>query len=271
MSGNLESLSAFARLNGRCRMKGHGMHPVLAVAAVIVAAEPAVAQAALLTRASVADMSTAQLAQLLLPGPIARTIDAHEVRSPALMAQGPLSSIVLFARAEMTTATICRRRSYHVTFNPVFENSAVALGWDVPSKPDQVTPGVLVATAPSCASASPDGFARVQPASLEAGAVAALDRLVGIQAQARQEKRPPVALTCRSELATDACAEGAHAVLVQMPLHKSYIIDQRHGRGDRWQFSVMPKGPGQLYWVVDLDASPRASTITMTWSSPPPF
>lgn len=255
------------RRSERCVM----LKPIAAMIALLFASSATAAEPAPLTRASVGTMTSRELALRLLPGAIARTIDAHEVYPP-IFPGGPLGVIRLYARAERATPTVCRRRSHYVAFTPVAGLNAGTSRQDAPSIAGSVTPGVLIALAANCARNLPDNFARVQPASQEQGAIAVLERLAFLQSRARRARQPRVGLLCRDAMATDACNRGATSVLARLPLQKVHIIDRGFEPTDKqWRLSIMPTGPGQLYWETVLDADPASPGVTMTWKAPAPF
>jgi hypothetical protein len=206
-------------------------------------------------------MPTAELAARILPPEIAARVVAHETRESE---GGGSYGVRFYAAPETAGGAICRRRTFY----------AVSSDFNVRgAEVQRAFPGVKIALAKDCTKIPLAGFASVQPETLEEGAVKALTWLADMQQRARRAGKLPVQVRCRSEQATNPCTAGALAVFAGLPLDKTYIIDKRKDAGDteRWQFSVMPTGPGQLFFTTMLTGSADKPEIELTWDAPAPF
>lgn len=206
-------------------------------------------------------MPTAELAARVLPPEIAARVVAHETGENW---GGGSYGVRFYAAPEAVGGTICRRRTFYAVSSDFNVRGAEAR---------RAFPGVKIALAKDCAKVPLAGFASVQPETLEEGAVKALDWLAATQQRARREGKLPVPVRCRSEQAADPCTAGALAVFSRLPLDKTYIIDKAKDAGGtaRWQFAVMPDGPGQLFYQTTLTGSPKKPEIELVWDAPAPF
>lgn len=192
--------------------------------------------------------STPALAARLLTPAQSSGIVAHRLR-----AHGERLDAVEFLRAPMKAgAGVCRREGLYV---------AAAGG----------TPArfVEIAAAARCPAGSDARYARVQPASAEPGAVAALQTLMDLRGRTRRRGKPPVAVRCSSVLEPDPCRAGERALMRDLPIEAAYIVEPVDGG---WRFALMPTGPGRLYWDTKLsfDAK-RRIRVELEWTAPAPF
>lgn len=171
-------------------------------------------------------MPTTELAARVLPPDIASRVVSHEMRDSW---GGGSYGIRFFMPPEQVTKTVCRRRSFYASSS----NFNVRRG-DEPVR--YALPGVQIALSDDCAKVPADGFAFVQPETLEDGAVKTLQWIADMQQRARREGKLPMVVRCKSEQAANPCAAGSLAVFAGLPLDKTYIIDKRADAGgtERW-------------------------------------
>ncbi|MCY7280621.1 MAG: hypothetical protein LH610_06950 [Sphingomonas bacterium] len=111
-------------------------------------------------------------------------------------------------------------------------------------------------------------FAWVQPEGVDELALQAR-RLVALQAAAKAGGQLPIKVTCESEADAKICMQPLRILIASLPLDRIYIIQpDRSG----WAFSVMPSGPGQLYWNVTIPPQGILDEpVVLRWGRPPPF
>lgn len=218
-----------------------------------------------LTRAAALRMTTAQLARLLFPNqPVGRFV-SHEAEGLGPHGE-PLGVINFFHRPVPIGADLCRRDVTSALFQP---DGSWESGQDSPVRFTRAARSVQMAVAPGCRLKSGGYFAWVQPEGVEKLAPQALRRLVAFQALARAGGQLPIKVVCKSDDDANVCAQTEQALIANLPLDRIYIIKPyRSG----WVFSVMPNGPGQIYWHVTV--SPEGTSdprIIMRWGLPAPF
>jgi hypothetical protein len=228
------------------------------------------APATFITRATAARMATAQLARTLLDGGAAAPMVGHELRGSAFP-EGPLGGVAFFPPARPSGSELCRRDTLLVSLAPVEGESAGTSRRDAPVRKQSVRQTPQIALAPGCRLRRGGHFAWVQNSSWEEAA-AALQRLAALQREARKGGGAGVALRCSSELDAGRCAGGAQAVLAQLPLHRMFIVQPRdEAKRAAWTFTVMPAGPGQPFWAVELaDGGAGGADLHMRWELPAP-
>lgn len=203
-----------------------------------------------ITYAAAAQMTTTELARLLLPDQPPGRFVSHKLDrffSPGL----PLSGVEFFARPAPLGIEFCRRDGIYAS---VADGSA--------------SPTAYLAAAPKCRMRAGASFARVQPSTAFVGAQQALRRLLALQ-QAARRGSTRVMVTCKTETSTNPCNRPGATVLADLPLHQIYIIEPR---GAGWEFDVMPTGPGQVYWKVLLPPENTPDRmISLVWRQPAPF
>ena len=115
-------------------------------------------------------------------------------------------------------------------------------------------------------------FAHINPGASLEGAKRALRWLEWAQLMARGDGPLPFALRCRDETKlSDRCAAGARSALAALPLGKTFLLTKTSYRPHIWRAGVTETEPGQLLWDIEIDATPEASSIDMTWKIPAPF
>ena len=235
-----------------------------------------------LTRTSAARMSTAELAQRLLDSDSARRMSEHELpQDDPLFPGGHLRGVTFFARPAPYGTDLCRRAALYVALTPAGGRSEESLRADVPVVRERVIEQSQVALAPDCRLERGGGFGWVQLAPFEEAA-SALRRLSGFRQRAMAAGPIDAEVRCTSELAQNPCAGNARAALAGLPLHQVYFIQPLAGDGRRrpvtgnnrrgWEFTVTPRGPGQLFWKVEMEEPPGAPpVIRLHWGIPAPY
>lgn len=218
-----------------------------------------------LTRASALRMTTSQLARLLLPDHPAGRVVSHEVGELGTHGE-PLGAINFFHRPVPIGVDLCRRDVTNALFQP---DGVWEPGKDSPVRFTRASSSVQMAVAPRCRLKWGGYFGWVQPEGVDELAPQALRRLVALQAVARAGGQLPIKVTCESEADANVCAQPSRTLVANLPLDRIYIIQpDRSG----WSFSVMPTGPGQLYWDVRIPPEGIADEpIVMRWGRPAPF
>ncbi len=220
-----------------------------------------------LTRASASRMSTQQLAQLLLPDEPAGRFVSHELGAPGPH-NDPLLAVNFFARPTALGDDLCQRDAVRASLQPDDTWLPGGVQQDVAVKFVRAYPKVQIAAAPRCRFKQGGYFAWVQPEGVDELAPQALRRLVALQAVAKAGGQLPK-VTCASEAGDNACTPPLRTVIASLPLDRIYIIQPDQSG---WAFSVMPSGPGQLYW--DVRIPPEGifdEPIVMRWGRPAPF
>lgn len=216
------------------------------------------------TRASALRMTTTQLARLLLPDQPASRFVSHEVGKLGTHGE-PLGVINFFHRPVPIGDELCRRDVTNAYFQP---DGAWEFGKDSPVRFTRSGPAVQMALAPRCRLKAGGYFGWVQPQGAVETAPQALRRLVKLQAAARARGKLPK-VRCESEIDATLCAQPVRRLIASLPLDRIFIIQpDRSG----WSFSVMPTGPGQLYWNVSLPPEGVADEpVVLRWAMPAPF
>ena len=150
---------------------------------------------------------------------------------------------------------LCRRKVYYVSATQIGSHSAPTIE------------KAQLALADDCAAIASAQFAWVQPTDALNDAAIALRWLA-----AKQRRGDAVGVTCLPfPYKPDPCTNGAGAVLRALPLDRIYIVDKGYQPGE-WALSVMPNGPGQLYYDVRLSRDRNgAAAVTIQWAAPAPF
>lgn len=217
-----------------------------------------------LTHASASRMTTSQLARLLLPDHPAGRFVSHEVGELGTHGE-PLGVINFFHRPVPIGADLCRRDVTNALFQP---DGVWEPGKDSPVRFTRASSSAQMVVAPQCRLKAGGYFGWVQPEGVDELVPQALRRLVALQAVARAGGELPK-VTCESDADSNACAPPLRTLIASLPLDRIYIIQpDRSG----WAFSVMPKGPGQLFWDVRMppEGMPDEPVI-MRWGMPAPF
>lgn len=218
-----------------------------------------------LTRASALQMTTSQLARLLLPDQLAGLVVSHEVGELGSHGE-PLGEINFFHRPVPIGADLCRRDVTNALFQP---DGVWEPGRDSPVRFTRASSSVQMAVAPRCRLKAGGYFAWVQPEGVGELAVQALRRLVALQAIAKAGGQLPLEVTCQSEDDAKVCDKSPNALIAGLALERIFIIQPHRSN---WSFSVMPSGPGQAHWNVTIP--PEGITdepVIMRWGRPAPF
>ena len=218
-----------------------------------------------LTHALASRMTTAQLARLLLPDQPADRFVSHEVRKSSPHGE-PLGTINFFHRPVPIGADLCRRDVTNAYFQPY---GAWEPGKDSPVRFTRSGSAVQMAVAPRCRLKEGGYFGWVQPEGVDELAPQALRRLVALQAIVKAGRQLPIKVVCQSEDDAKACDKTASALIAALPLDRIFIIQPDQSG---WAFSVMPDGPGQLYWNVTIHPEGIVGEqVVMRWGRPAPF
>ena len=201
---------------------------------------------------------TKQLAAELLPSEWAEDVVSHTVDH--LLADPRYPQRVHFdGRAHPTGDGFCARKTYYVS-----------IAGGLPGKQGQARKPVAgdKVRLGDCTGV----FAHINPGASLEGAKRALRWLEWAQRRARGDGPIPFVLRCRDETKhSDRCAAGARSALATLPLGKTFLLTKTSYRPHIWQAGVTETEPGQLLWDIDIDATPGASSIDMTWKIPAPF
>lgn len=219
-------------------------------------------QSAFPTPQAIAAMPTPEAAALLL-GPSPPDVVSHRiVTDPG----GSFMAVRFSAAARPAGEGLCRRLTYRVS---AIDVARIRAGGSpsVPRAKDQI------ALADTCGALQDSDFAWVQgPGATIETAGTMLRWLDDLQQRARRDDPLGAEVTCRDVRFTpDPCVAGGKAVLAALPLDRVYIIERGATPG-AWGLSVMPTGPGQLFYHVVLgrDGNGRP-TVAIHWEAPAPF
>lgn len=236
-----------------------GIASLLILAAGVQA--PAAAQRRL-AKDEIGRIGTRDLAARLLGPELGATIAKHELLPP-LFEGGAPSAARLFGAPRAADGGVCRRDVYYVPLQKSEDAAAIEAG--------PPAAGVQIALAPECRLPPGGSFAQVQPATALEGAAAALRWLAAVRNEANRSGRPALPVTCRSDYG-QSCAGGPQPVLAALPIEAAYIIEAvRTGTRSGWRFSIMPRGPGQLFWDTFVDSGASGPRIELHWRAPAPF
>ncbi len=218
-----------------------------------------------LTRLRALQMSTTQLARLLLPDEPDGKFLAHDFKDPVFEG-GPLTAIEFFARPVPEGSDLCRRDVMFVSLEPTDQLNETNSRRDMPVRFERAQRKVQIAAAPQCKAEFGAFMAWVQPARELPRAQQALRRLLSLQEKARRNAAS-VEITCLTDTSENVCAQPHLALLSDLPTDRIFIIDRYQGG---WEFSVMPNGPGPgLFWNVRLPDDREA--VELAWRIVPPF
>lgn len=209
--------------------------------------------------------TTSELAVDLLTPEQAADAVSHKYGWP-IFQNGAPSSIRFVGRATETGDGFCIRKSYYV---PIISRGGKA---DAPAEAEPAIAGNEIRVG-GC-----DGiFAALnRGATLEDGK-AVLNWLAWARATTGFKNTPTIAISCRDEVNHKRCDAGARAALAALPLDKAIIITRDYRRAPhRWNVAITETQPGQtqpgqLYWDVQVDATPGQEAIDLVWKAPPPF
>lgn len=203
-------------------------------------------------------MPTRQVAARLLPSELAAGVVTHRVRDGS---GGVPDAVELLRAPERVGRGVCRRHGYYLSGSDLIAGRETGM-------PTRFTEIALAAVCPSTPDAS---YARVQPAAVEPGAIAALEILADLRVRARRTGKAPVKLDCRSELLANPCKAKDAALLRDLPLERAFLIEPL-APDPGWRFALMPKGPGQPFFDTALVQPPgKRMRVAVTWKAPALF
>lgn len=229
------------------------------------AASPSLRPAPEITRASALPMTTSQLAQLLLPNEPPEKFVAHEVGKLGPHGE-PLGVINFFHRPVPLGADLCRREVTNAYFQP---DGTWEFGKDSPVRFTRSGPAVQLAVAPRCRLKAGGYFGWVQPEGVDELAPQALRRLLALQTIAKAGGPLPIKVVCQSEDDAKVCDKSPNALIAGLTLDRIFIIQPDRSS---WSFSVMPTGPGEVYWHVTIPPEGIVDEpLVMRWGRPAPF
>lgn len=202
---------------------------------------------------------TRQLAAELLPAEWAADAVSHRVGRPIVAGAQPFS-VSFEGQARPTGDGFCARKGYYVS-----GFRAVGGGRIEPrskAATDQIRFGDCAGT-----------FARLNPGSDVAQAKRLLRWLAWAKHAARSAAPMPLVVSCRDDMPydEDRCASGSRAALAALD-DVSLINRAVPALPHRWKVAV-PGGAKEngLYWDVEIDATPGASSVSLVWQTVPPF
>lgn len=202
---------------------------------------------------------------MLLPGEPAGRFVGHEVGKLGVHGE-PLMAIDFFHRSVPIGTDLCRRDVTSALFQP---DGVWEAGRDSPVKFTRAAAKVQMAVAPRCRLKPGGYFAWVQPEGVDELAPRALRRLLRLHAIAKTRRQLPLKVTCQSELDSKVCDKGPIALIAGLTLDRIFIIQPDRSS---WSFSIMPSGPGQVYWDVTLPPEGIVDEpVVMRWGMPAPF
>lgn len=208
--------------------------------------------------------SVSQVAARLLPQDMAADVVDSRIGNSFVFAHDPPANLRLFARPEAVTSLVCRRVYHFVSFETAAGSDHQQLSDETILHVKRISPSVLVGLSKgeACADLPVERFAHVQRGRTEAEAIELLEWFSELQSRERAPEG--VTVTCHTTLMQHMCSGEPFRIFAGLPLEKTYIID-RDG------LTVMPQGPGQLYWDVRLETDGEKRRITLEWGSPAPF
>lgn len=164
-------------------------------------------------------------------------------------------AVDFFGAAERFGDGLCHRKAYYVSYSDMGKRTAPTIE------------KAQLALADDCAAIASAQFAWVQPTDALNDAAVALRWLAD-----KQRHSDAVGVSCLPfPYKPDPCANGANAALRALPLNRIYIVDRGFRPGE-WALSLMPDGPGQLYYDVRLSRDRNgAAAVTIQWTAPAPF
>lgn len=222
-----------------------------------------------LTRASASQMSTAELAQRLLPADQASEMASHEIGEP-FFAGGPMTAVRFFSHAKLLGEDLCWRDRLYVSVSPVGTRTPEKMHLDVPVEYESTTEWTELAAAPQCRLKQGGRFAQAVPRDSFNRAVEGLRLLLKLQHESKS-RLPEAAISCRQvkPIQGDACAPNARQVFAELPLGRVSIIESKNSG---WEFSIMPESSGEFIWNVELTTEGvRPTNIAIIWKRPAPF
>ena len=221
----------------------------------------------LLTRAEVANLSTAELAQRLLPPEVAATIVSHHVLPP--YSPGEALRWIRFDPAPSPLgADICKRVSHQVAFTPSREGDPLARRPDAPSFVAWTVDVTMIALAPDCRTAEGQRFASVYSSPTPEEAVEALRSADAARAAAAATGPLPFRLVCWGGH-DEKCGSDPRATLASLPLDKAFAVDRSSSVEGAMSVRIGdPEGVERddPFWTIILkDIGTKEAEIVMVW------
>ena len=217
-----------------------------------------------LTRLQALQMSTLELARVLLPNEPDGKFVSHELMDPVFPG-GPLRGVQFFARPMPVGHDLCSREVTYASLATVVPLDKANRQQDIPVRFESASRKRQLAFAPQCR-AEFGAFMAWVPESKVEGAQKALRRLLSLQNTIRKNAKS-VEITCRTDTGQNICAAPFGKLLSDLPTDRIFSIESYSGG---WRFSVMPNGPGPgLYWNVRLHED--RDKVELEWNIVPPF
>lgn len=197
------------------------------------------------------NMSTWELAGLLLPRRIARRVSEHEISPPAT-SDGPPTEVTFHTAPYAMPDGFCERDSYRVSISP-----------DLPMAQ---TAEIRLGTCPRSAG---EQLAKIDPQLHPAQAQAAVRWLGEAIADARSRKPLPFDIDCVAEGQPGLCAGGGRTALSRLaPVSVFAIAGAFNCKTADASFSLRQQ-PGRGVWNLRVEGGPVRPHLTMTWTAAP--
>ena len=220
-----------------------------ALALLQAASPPAVADQ--LSNGRWKNMSTWELAGLLLPRRIARRVSEHEISPPAT-SDGPPSQVTFHTAAYAMPDGFCERDSYRVSIAPdlpMTQSAEIRLG--------------------RCPRSAGEQLAKIDPQLHPAQAQAAIRWLAEAIADARSRKPLPFDIDCVAERQPSVCARGGRTALSRFAPGSVFAIGGVFNcKGADASFSLRQQ-PARGVWNLRVESGTARPRLTMTWTAAP--
>ncbi len=247
------------------------MRAVLVVAALAASAGEARRRPpATYTRAALAGLTTAELAQRLFGPEVAAVATGHVVDPPAVPG-GPLEAVSFDVPPRPIGPDLCRQDRPSAYFNPIARKRVVPPG-DAPSRISFTSRHERLAVAPNCRMVPGQRFAKPIIGLPLEKSVAVLRSLNAARSAAAGPGPLPFKLTCvdsRSRKGSK-CGNDPRAALASLPLFEAFRIDRRRYQDDVHIVNIGdPAGVDEdlPYWEVELRAmGSKQAEIRMAWT-----
>jgi|GEM_PF-2731644 len=223
------------------------------------------------TRAAVAGLTTAELAQRLFGPALAAIATGHVVEPPAHPG-GPLTRIRFDMPLRPIGHDLCARHRPEANFYPIRRKGVVPAG-DAPSRITDSAIDTRLTIAPDCRTLPGQHFVVPIPGLSFEKSVEILRGLIAVRAAAAAAWPLPFKLTCHDHRSRvgDKCGSDPRAVLASMPLIEAFLID-RSDYGHVGAFIVQIGDPAGLdddvpFWEIELHAlSTGQAEVRMSWT-----
>ncbi|HEX5237750.1 MAG TPA: hypothetical protein VFW39_04715 [Sphingomicrobium sp.] len=220
-----------------------------ALALLQAASPPAVADQ--LSNGRWKNMSTWELAGLLLPRRIARRVSEHEITPPAT-SDGPPTEVTFHTAPYAMPDGFCERDSYRVSIGPDLPMAQTA----------EIRFG-------HCPRSAGEQLAKVDPQLHPAQAQAAVRWLGEAITDARSRKPLPFDIDCVAEGQPGLCAGGGRTALSRLAPGSLFAIAGVFScKTADARFSLRQQ-PGRGVWNLRVEGGPVRPHLTMTWTAAP--